>query len=94
MTTTQIQKKIEKYRSELRSLEMQLMLKQPHLTDVIDLMFLSVRGWTILRAMGVQTLEQLLNLREQDLHNFKHCGYKTINEIKTGLAEYGLALKK
>jgi len=93
MTTKQIQKKIEKHRSEIRSLEIMLMLKQPHLTSVEDLHFMSVRAYTVLRMANIQTLEDLLNWSEKQLLKLRYCGHKTIRELKAGLAEYGLALK-
>ena len=69
-------------------------LLQPTLTPVEDLHFMSVRAYTVLKVAGIQTLDQLLNTSEKQLMKIKHCGYKSITEIKNGLAEYGLQLKR
>lgn len=65
-----------------------------HFLDMsIDELILSVRAYNCLRRAGIDTIGDLLNKTELDLHKVRNLGAKSIEEIKTRLAEKGLRMK-
>lgn len=59
--------------------------------DISDL-DLSVRSYNCLKRAGVWTIEQLLQISEEDLMRVRNMGRKSLREIKDRLAEYTLEL--
>ena len=59
--------------------------------DISDL-DLSVRSYNCLRRAGVQTVQQLLQINEEDLGKIRNMGKKSVREIKQRLAEFNLEL--
>lgn len=55
---------------------------------------LSVRARNTLRNLGVVTFQDAIALSEDDILRHPNAGMKTLHEIRTLLAEFGLKLKK
>jgi hypothetical protein len=55
---------------------------------------LNVRAKNVLLRNNVTTLQRLLELSEEDLRNFKHCGKDTVSCITNALSAYDLSLKR
>ena len=64
---------------------------QGHVLDMsIDELDLSVRAYNCLRRHGVDTVQDLANLKEEDIIKVKNLGKKSMKEIKEKLQELGL----
>lgn len=59
----------------------------------IDDVEFSVRAKNCLTRIGITHMHQLGTLSEQDLHNIKNAGKKTIDEIKAKCQQMGIPLK-
>lgn len=59
----------------------------------IDELDLSVRSYNCLRRAGINTLQDLMNLYEEELYKVKNLGKKSLREIKGKMAEMGLYFK-
>lgn len=62
-------------------------------TNSIEVMELSVRTENLLRAANIQTIGELIALRETDLRKLHGLGRKNLTEIKELLAQYRLGLQ-
>lgn len=60
----------------------------------IEQLDLSVRAWKILKNAGINTIDDLINLSEEELGKINNMGWKPLAEIKDKLAEFGLELRK
>ena len=58
----------------------------------IDAANFSVKTYNCLKKAGITTLGDLTNMRSKDLKNIRNLGQKSIDEIVSKLAEYGLSL--
>jgi len=66
---------------------------QGHVLDMpIEDLDLSVRAYNCLRRHGVDTVQDLANLKEEDIIKVKNLGKKSMKEIKEKLVELGLGL--
>jgi len=65
--------------------------ENPHVP--IDDVEFSVRAKNCLTRIGITHMHQLGTLSEQDLHNIKNAGKKTIDEIKAKCQHMGIPLK-
>ncbi len=54
---------------------------------------LTVRSYNCLKREGIHTVGELLSRSEQDLLDIRNFGQKSIDEVKSKLAEMGLSLK-
>jgi len=62
-----------------------------HLLDMkIEELDLSVRAFNCLKRHGVETVQDLANLKEEDIIKVKNLGKKSMKEIKEKLVELGL----
>jgi len=61
--------------------------------DIEDLN-LSVRSFNCLRRYGIVTVGDLVQKTEEEIMNLRNFGKKSLDEIKSKLAEYNLALKQ
>lgn len=59
----------------------------------LEQMELSARSYNCLKKEGVDTVEQLLELSEDDLSRIRNMGQKSVQEVKEKLAKLGLSLK-
>ncbi len=78
-----------------RQLYEQLKGKAPEavLNKPISVLDLSVRARTAIQFLGIQTLGDLATRTEAELMGVKNFGATSLSEIKTKIAEYGLALR-
>jgi len=53
---------------------------------------LSTRAITILHNEGIQTIKQLVLLKESEIFDFKNAGRTTVNNLKDALEKLGLSL--
>lgn len=67
--------------------------KDKTLEQPIEELELSVRSYNCLKRQGIDTLEQLIDCSEADLMSMRNFGAKSINEVKSKLAELSLSLK-
>ena len=68
--------------------ELQRILETP-----IEELELSARSFNCLRRAGIQTVGDLVEKTEEELSKVRNMGKKSLEEVKTKLAELGLALK-
>ncbi len=59
----------------------------------LEQMELSARSYNCLKKEGVDTVEQLLELSEEELSRIRNMGQKSVQEVKEKLAKLGLSLK-
>ena len=55
-------------------------------------MDLSTRSSNSLKNAGIETLRELVEVKEEDMMNFDNFGKRSLEEIKGKLAELGLSL--
>ena len=65
---------------------------QKYLNLPISILELSSRVERILIDNGIYTISQLESMTETELLKGKHCGRKSLKEIKNALADHGLSL--
>ena len=63
------------------------LLEQP-----LGIMDLSTRSSNSLKNAGIETIRQLIAVKEEDMMNFDNFGKRSLEEIKEKLAELGLSL--
>jgi DNA-directed RNA polymerase alpha subunit len=63
-------------------------------TTSVHVLNLDVRPANALRAMGVETLERLVQLTPTDLLRSRNCGHVTVRHIQEKLEQRGLGLKE
>lgn len=65
-------------------------------SDLLDqslgIMDLSTRSSNSLKNAGIETLRELVEIKEEDMMNFDNFGKRSLEEIKEKLAELGLSL--
>ena len=65
-------------------------------SDLLDqplgIMDLSTRSSNSLKNAGIETLRELVEIQEEEMMNFDNFGKRSLEEIKTKLAELGLSL--
>ncbi len=59
----------------------------------IEELDLSVRSFNCLKRAGINTVEELTKKTEEDMMKVRNLGKKSLEEVKTKLADYGLALR-
>jgi DNA-directed RNA polymerase subunit alpha len=64
------------------------------LDSPIEDLELSVRSYNCLKREGVNTVQQLVDISEQDLMKIRNFGAKSIEEVKEKLVQLGLSLKQ
>lgn len=62
--------------------------------EPIESLDLIPRSYHCLRRAGIQTIADLLNRTEEDLHKIRNMGRKSVKEIKAKLDELNLSLKE
>lgn len=66
------------------------------MSDLLDqslgIMDLSTRSSNSLKNAGIETLRELVEVKEEDMMNFDNFGKRSLEEIKEKLAELGLSL--
>ncbi|MBA2346533.1 MAG: DNA-directed RNA polymerase subunit alpha [Rubrobacter sp.] len=60
---------------------------------VIEDLELTVRSYNCLKREGVDTIGQLATMTEEELMNIRNLGMKSVDEIRSKLAEYGYQLE-
>jgi DNA-directed RNA polymerase subunit alpha len=60
----------------------------------IEELELSVRAYNCLKREGIDSVEKLLEYREDDLLDIRNFGQKSIQEVKDKIKELGLSFKK
>jgi DNA-directed RNA polymerase subunit alpha len=60
----------------------------------IEELDLSVRSYNCLKRAGINTVQELTNKTEEDMMKVRNLGRKSLDEVKSKLAELGLALRK
>ena len=59
----------------------------------IEELDLSVRSFNCLKRAGINTVEELIKKTEEDMMKVRNLGKKSLEEVKTKLAEYDLSLR-
>jgi DNA-directed RNA polymerase subunit alpha len=59
----------------------------------IEELDLSVRSFNCLKRAGINTVEELIKKTEEDMMKVRNLGKKSLEEVKSKLAEYGLSLR-
>lgn len=59
----------------------------------IEELDLSVRSFNCLKRAGINTVEELIKKTEEDMMTVRNLGKKSLEEVKSKLAEYGLSLR-
>ncbi|MCL1972989.1 MAG: DNA-directed RNA polymerase subunit alpha [Endomicrobia bacterium] len=62
------------------------------LDQPLSIMDLSTRSSNSLKNAGIETLRELVEVKEEDMMNFDNFGKRSLEEIKEKLAELGLSL--
>ncbi|MDR1941921.1 MAG: DNA-directed RNA polymerase subunit alpha [Endomicrobium sp.] len=62
------------------------------LQQSLAIMDLSTRSSNSLKNAGIETIKELVNIKEEDMMNFDNFGKRSLEEIKEKLAELGLSL--
>jgi DNA-directed RNA polymerase subunit alpha len=68
--------------------------KEKVLEMTIEELDLSVRSYNCLKRAGINTVQELTNKTEEDMMKVRNLGRKSLDEVKSKLAELGLALRK
>jgi DNA-directed RNA polymerase subunit alpha len=70
-------------------------LGRPVITDErpVEDLELTVRSYNCLKREGVDTVGQLATMTEEELMNIRNLGMKSVEEIRSKLAEYGYPLE-
>jgi len=68
--------------------------KEKVLEMTIEELDLSVRSYNCLKRAGINTVQELANKTEEDMMKVRNLGRKSLEEVKTKLAELGLSLRK
>ena len=58
----------------------------------IGILNLSLRSYTRLKRLKINTIEELVNISKKDLINLKKVGKSSVEEIQKGLDKFGLSL--
>lgn len=68
--------------------------KEKVLEMTIEELDLSVRSYNCLKRAGINTVQELTNKTEEDMMKVRNLGRKSLDEVKSKLAELGLSLRK
>lgn len=68
--------------------------KEKVLEMTIEELDLSVRSYNCLKRAGINTVQELTNKTEEDMMKVRNLGKKSLQEVKSKLAELGLSLRK
>jgi len=68
--------------------------KEKVLEMTIEELDLSVRSYNCLKRAGINTVQELTNKTEEDMMKVRNLGRKSLEEVKSKLAELGLSLRK
>src|SRR5690606_9728854 len=68
--------------------------KEKVLEMTIEELDLSVRSYNCLKRAGINTVQELANKTEEDMMKVRNLGRKSLEEVKSKLAELGLSLRK
>ncbi|KYD20695.1 DNA-directed RNA polymerase subunit alpha [Caldibacillus debilis] len=68
--------------------------KEKVLEMAIEELDLSVRSYNCLKRAGINTVQELTNKTEEDMMKVRNLGRKSLEEVKSKLAELGLSLRK
>jgi len=67
--------------------------KEKVLEMTIEELDLSVRSYNCLKRAGINTVQELSNKTEEDMMKVRNLGRKSLEEVKTKLADLGLGLR-
>lgn len=67
--------------------------KEKVLEMTIEELDLSVRSYNCLKRAGINTVQELSNKTEEDMMKVRNLGRKSLDEVKSKLAELGLSLR-
>jgi DNA-directed RNA polymerase subunit alpha len=67
--------------------------KEKVLEMTIEELDLSVRSYNCLKRAGINTVQELSNKTEEDMMKVRNLGRKSLDEVKSKLAELGLGLR-
>jgi DNA-directed RNA polymerase subunit alpha len=67
--------------------------KEKALEMTIEELELSVRSFNCLKRASINTVEELTQRTEEDMMKVRNLGKKSLEEVKSKLAELGLSLK-
>lgn len=84
----------DRIKEEVKQKEVVETKKLIDLKKSIDELDLSVRAYNCLKKLNVETIEQLIQVSEDELKSLKNFGQKSLAEVKTKLSELGLSLKE
>lgn len=68
--------------------------KEKVLEMTIEELDLSVRSYNCLKRAGINTVQELTQKTEEDMMKVRNLGKKSLEEVKSKLAELGLSLRK
>lgn len=68
--------------------------KEAVLEKSIDDLDLSVRSYNCLKRAGINTVEELIQMTEEEMMKVRNLGRKSLEEVQQKLAELGLYLRK
>ncbi len=84
----------DRIKEEIKQKEVVETKKAIDLKKSIDELDLSVRAYNCLKKLNIDTIEQLIQLSEEDLKSLKNFGQKSLLEVKSKLFELGLFLRE
>jgi len=84
----------EEISDEVTMVEKEEETKDRVLEMTIEELDLSVRSYNCLKRAGINTVEELIQRTEEDMMRVRNLGKKSLEEVKSKLAELGLSLKK
>ena len=67
--------------------------KEKVLEMTIEELDLSVRAYNCLKRAGINTVEELTKMTEEDMMKVRNLGRKSLEEVQQKLAEVGLSLR-
>ena len=68
--------------------------KEKMLEMTIEELDLSVRSYNCLKRAGINTVQELTNKSEADMMKVRNLGRKSLDEVKSKLADLGLSLRQ
>ncbi|HBT20942.1 MAG TPA: DNA-directed RNA polymerase subunit alpha [Peptococcaceae bacterium] len=84
----------EEISDEVTMVEKEEETKDRVLEMTIEELDLSVRSYNCLKRAGINTVEELIKRSEEEMMKVRNLGKKSLEEVKSKLAELGLSLRK
>ncbi|NLK00794.1 MAG: DNA-directed RNA polymerase subunit alpha [Clostridia bacterium] len=84
----------EEISDEVTMVEKEEETKDKVLEMTVEELDLSVRSYNCLKRAGINTVEELIQRTEEDMMKVRNLGKKSLEEVKSKLAELELALRK